>query len=289
MKVGEIRGWLRVLPGSCANFPGIDWEDITLPEPSNPRNECEDGTHFCSDDSKCSDTLESYSCTCKCGFTGDGYTCNIIKECDDECSEHAYCDKIEEHFQCKCKPGFTGDGSTCSNLNECSEPQNVCSEFAKCTDTLGSFYCFCRLGYEGNGFVCKTSISCPSGSYLENGINCTLCPLNSYSNRDNNVLSNCIQCPPNYVTGVLGSTSVSQCFRKYEFPLLNKTNYLEILDFNGGYRHKAYCVSFCVQQYRLAVLQDILQMRHQGSVLSAKIVPINREHLRYTFLKSTSL
>ena len=216
MKVGEIRGWLRVLPGSCANFPGIDWEDITLPEPSNPRNECEDGTHFCSDDSKCSDTLESYSCTCKSGFTGDGYTCNIIKECDDECSEHAYCDKIEEHFQCKCNPGFIGDGKTCSNLNECSEPQNVCSEFAKCTDTLGSFYCFCRLGYEGNGFSCNTSVSCPSGSYLENGINCILCPLNSYSSRDNNVPSNSIECPPNYVTGVLGSTSVSQCFRKYE-------------------------------------------------------------------------
>ena len=55
MKVGEKRGWLSVIPGSCVNFPNIDWEDITLPEPPNPQNECEDGTHLCSDDSDCSD------------------------------------------------------------------------------------------------------------------------------------------------------------------------------------------------------------------------------------------
>ena len=220
MKVGELRGWLRVIPGSCENFPGIAWEDITLPEPSNPRNECEDGTHLCSDDSECSDTLQSYSCTCKSGFTGDGYRCSTIKQCGDECSEHASCLEIGDIFQCKCKPGFTGDGITCSNLNECEELQDACSEYAKCTDTSGSFDCFCRLGFKGNGFTCNTSISCPSGSYLENGINCTLCPLNTYSNRDNNVLSSCIQCPPNYATGELGGTSVLQCFSKYVFSVL---------------------------------------------------------------------
>ena len=38
-------------------------------------NECVLGTHDCSPNANCIDTMQSYTCACRIGFTGDGRTC----------------------------------------------------------------------------------------------------------------------------------------------------------------------------------------------------------------------
>ena len=38
-------------------------------------NECDSGTHNCSEDAVCKNTKGSFNCTCKPGYTGDGYSC----------------------------------------------------------------------------------------------------------------------------------------------------------------------------------------------------------------------
>ena len=43
-------------------------------------NECAIGTdiHQCNENAHCTDTEESYACTCHEGYTGDGFTCLYI-------------------------------------------------------------------------------------------------------------------------------------------------------------------------------------------------------------------
>ena len=38
-------------------------------------DECALGTHGCSPNADCIDTMENYTCICRSGFTGDGITC----------------------------------------------------------------------------------------------------------------------------------------------------------------------------------------------------------------------
>ena len=38
-------------------------------------DECDLGTHNCSDDAVCDNTVEGYNCTCNEYFEGDGFTC----------------------------------------------------------------------------------------------------------------------------------------------------------------------------------------------------------------------
>ena len=38
-------------------------------------NECILGTHDCSANADCIDTMQSYTCVCRSGFAGDGRTC----------------------------------------------------------------------------------------------------------------------------------------------------------------------------------------------------------------------
>ena len=38
-------------------------------------DECTNDAHNCSENATCTDTLESYNCTCKTGYRGDGHTC----------------------------------------------------------------------------------------------------------------------------------------------------------------------------------------------------------------------
>ena len=39
-------------------------------------NECELGTDNCADDATCTDTADSFLCTCNDGYSGDGVTCS---------------------------------------------------------------------------------------------------------------------------------------------------------------------------------------------------------------------
>lgn len=39
-------------------------------------DECSNGTHMCSNNAECLNTMGSYRCSCKEGFSGDGFYCS---------------------------------------------------------------------------------------------------------------------------------------------------------------------------------------------------------------------
>lgn len=89
-------------------------------------NECELGTHDCSPNASCVDTLDS--------------------------------------FDCVCQTGYEGDGVFCGDVNECEMAQSVCEINATCTNSAGAYSCACNSGYvdEGSG-SCEPEVPLPVG------------------------------------------------------------------------------------------------------------------------------
>ena len=46
-------------------------------------NECEEGTHNCSNFARCVDMPLGYGCECRIGYEGDGVTCTGTRYCQD--------------------------------------------------------------------------------------------------------------------------------------------------------------------------------------------------------------
>nr|XP_020768321.1 adhesion G protein-coupled receptor E3-like isoform X2 [Odocoileus virginianus texanus] len=80
-------------------------------------NECLD-TQACPSKATCTDTVESYFCTCKSGYESSN-------------------GKIR----------FNGPRVTCEDKNECLNPA-LCSPTARCKNTRGSYLCVCDPGFE---------------------------------------------------------------------------------------------------------------------------------------------
>nr|CAI9688362.1 unnamed protein product [Rangifer tarandus platyrhynchus] len=129
-------------------------------------NECLD-TQACPSKATCTDTVESYFCTCKSGyessngkirFNGPRVTCEDKNECLDTttCPLTATCQNTRGSYLCVCNPGFetpdrrtqfTGSRGTCIDKNECLNPA-LCSPTARCKNTRGSYLCVCNPGFE---------------------------------------------------------------------------------------------------------------------------------------------
>ncbi|XP_078366557.1 uncharacterized protein LOC144650697 [Oculina patagonica] len=71
-----------------------------------------------------------------------------------DCSAEAYCNNTVGSFTCTCKSGFSGDGKICKNINECATESNKCHVNATCTDTEGSYNCTCKDDAIGDGLFC---------------------------------------------------------------------------------------------------------------------------------------
>nr|XP_058961573.1 uncharacterized protein LOC131788501 [Pocillopora verrucosa] len=79
-------------------------------------DECSSGSHDCSADAYCNNTVGSFTCTCKAGFSGDGKKCKNIMECNTgsaKCHVNATCIHIIGGYICKCKDNMIGDGFLC--------------------------------------------------------------------------------------------------------------------------------------------------------------------------------
>ena len=78
-------------------------------------NECENGWNQCDPLAKCTDTIDSYFCTCPTGYRdalGSGFLCLQVNECIERnpvwkhnCSIEATCTDFPGYFECKCKDG----------------------------------------------------------------------------------------------------------------------------------------------------------------------------------------
>jgi hypothetical protein len=142
--------------GACPVLPGS-------PCATDLVDECADGSHNCDPQAQCTDTADSFTCTCNDGYTGDGNTCTNVNECDTNnggCNANATCEDTPGTFTCTCDDGYTGDGNTCTNVNECDTDNGGCNANATCEDTPGSFICTCDDGYTGNGNTCANVNEC---------------------------------------------------------------------------------------------------------------------------------
>ncbi|CAH3032918.1 unnamed protein product [Pocillopora meandrina] len=91
-----------------------DWANATNCE--RDADECSLGTHDCSADAYCKDTVGSFKCTCRTGFTGDGRICRTTNECvaeNNSCHEDAVCTDTEDGYNCTCSHDMIGNGSLC--------------------------------------------------------------------------------------------------------------------------------------------------------------------------------
>ncbi|KAK0416294.1 hypothetical protein QR680_012402 [Steinernema hermaphroditum] len=132
-------------------------------------NECVTGQHECSPDALCTDTDESYICSCKFGFVDEspdptrkpGRVCRQqVDEClanTHNCSVNAVCFNLPDGFLCRCKPEFVDfspnpqqfGGVDCRALvDECANPSlNNCHPNARCIDTRDGYTCQCKEGF----------------------------------------------------------------------------------------------------------------------------------------------
>uniref|UniRef100_A0A0G4I061 EGF-like domain-containing protein n=1 Tax=Chromera velia CCMP2878 TaxID=1169474 RepID=A0A0G4I061_9ALVE len=99
-------------------------------QPDN--NECDDGTHTCSNSQDCVDTPGSFQCESRCpvgklrNMQAAGYPCENKNECadgEDNCDQNAACDGTYPpgSFSCTCNEGFEGVGTenNCKRLSRC--------------------------------------------------------------------------------------------------------------------------------------------------------------------------
>ncbi|XP_053075968.1 adhesion G protein-coupled receptor E1 isoform X3 [Acinonyx jubatus] len=144
-------------------------------------NECEDTT-VCPAYATCTNTLDSYYCTCKGGFLssngltrfrGPEVTCKDIDECSQSpqpCGANSVCKNLQGRYKCSCLPGFsspTGNDWTsgkpghfsCTDIDECLS-DGVCPEHAECINSLGSYNCSCQVGFISHNSVCEDVDEC---------------------------------------------------------------------------------------------------------------------------------
>ncbi|XP_057566021.1 adhesion G protein-coupled receptor E3-like [Hippopotamus amphibius kiboko] len=173
----------------------IEFTNLTFDEFLVTRvNECLN-TQICPSKSTCTDTIESYFCTCKYGyesssgkrhFTDPGVTCTDIDECQNttRCPPTATCKNTQGGYFCVCKAGFvtmdgkpqfTGSGATCIDIDECQNT-TLCPPTATCKNTQGSYFCVCKAGFvtaDGKPQFTGSGVTCID---IDECQNTTLCP-----------------------------------------------------------------------------------------------------------------
>ncbi|XP_048953856.1 adhesion G protein-coupled receptor E1 isoform X6 [Canis lupus dingo] len=164
--------------GYCGIFI---WVMFSLESMAVDVNECADTT-TCPAYAKCTDTPDSYYCTCKRGFLssngmeqfkGPGVTCIDIDECSQSpppCGPNSVCRNLLGRYKCSCWPGFSSPTGNdwilgnpgrfiCTDINECLS-SGVCQEHAECINTSGSYKCRCQVGFISHNSICKDVDEC---------------------------------------------------------------------------------------------------------------------------------
>ena len=150
-------------------------------------NECENGWNQCDKLAKCTDTIDSYLCTCPTGYRdelGSGFFCRQINECIERrpewkhnCSALATCTDKPGYFECKCNEGmfvclffkrsncvhfiFTWSVFISSKQNLKLPYKNLCPPLLACSfSSLGWLFLSMNLKHplSATFTVCKTTV-----------------------------------------------------------------------------------------------------------------------------------
>ncbi|CAO2641625.1 Adhesion G protein-coupled receptor E1 [Lemmus lemmus] len=150
-------------------------------------NECEDTT-TCPAYATCTDTVDSYYCTCKQGFQssngqtnfkGPGVECQDVDEClqsDSPCGPNSVCKNLPGRFQCSCISGFSSptgkswilriqDRFLGTDINE-GLTARICPAHSNCSNSVGSYKCTCQPGFFWNDLACEDVDECSRNSTL---------------------------------------------------------------------------------------------------------------------------
>uniref|UniRef100_A0A0G4GNA4 EGF-like domain-containing protein n=1 Tax=Chromera velia CCMP2878 TaxID=1169474 RepID=A0A0G4GNA4_9ALVE len=107
-------------------------------------DECTLGTHNChATHATCTDTVNSFSCTCNSGYSGTGVACSISSTstvctgesgCLEEwtCASYGDCERLISETDGICQ---------CVDVDECALGTHVCPSIATCKNTPGAYEC----------------------------------------------------------------------------------------------------------------------------------------------------
>ncbi|XP_058392866.1 adhesion G protein-coupled receptor E1-like, partial [Diceros bicornis minor] len=159
-------------------------------------------TTICPAYATCTDTPESYYCTCRQGFLsstgetefrGSGVECKDIDECSQnprQCGHNSICKNLPGRYKCSCLRGFsspTGNNwnpgkpgrFACTDINECLS-SGICPEHSECSNSLGSYRCSCRAGLFSNNSACEDVDECVDPRACPEHATCHNSPGNYY-------------------------------------------------------------------------------------------------------------
>uniref|UniRef100_A0A2R9AU74 EGF-like module receptor 1 n=1 Tax=Pan paniscus TaxID=9597 RepID=A0A2R9AU74_PANPA len=176
-----MRGFNLLLFWGCCVMHS--WERHIRPtrKPNTKGNNCRDST-LCPAYATCTNTVDSYYCTCKRGFLssngqnhfkGPGVQCKDIDECSQSpqpCGPNSSCKNLSGRYKCSCLHGFsspTGNdwvpgkpgNFSCTDINECLT-STVCPEHSDCVNSMGSYSCSCQVGFISRNSTCEDVDEC---------------------------------------------------------------------------------------------------------------------------------
>lgn len=285
----------QVHPNVLSSEP-TDWFYSSCPDVE----ECWLGLHKCHPNATCTNTPDSYKCTCNHGFKGDGIT-TCMRTCSSECV-NGYCSEAPDYV-CICKLGWTGSDCSincgCNNHSNCTKGVALCDD---CQDwTEGQFCERCRTGSFGNA---TTAIGCKkcncnnhanaSAGYCDRntgqcyckdnteGFNCERCKMGYYGDtRDGGQCY--LECQPRVVitnvqTGLLGSqvgvTQPSHCLWILTVhPELDKASFGKSAKINADIQLTIHAdMKIKCPQNHLYIydgLPEFISARHHGKLLGS--------------------
>ncbi|XP_074166106.1 adhesion G protein-coupled receptor E1-like [Sminthopsis crassicaudata] len=128
-------------------------------------DECSESPHRCGPNTKCTNTIGRYKCSCLSGFSSPSgnswapgrtgpFQCTDQDECADStvCPPYSICINTPGNYTCNCKRGFlmmksNDNRMECQDVDECSENPHRCGPNTKCTNAIGSYTCTCLSGF----------------------------------------------------------------------------------------------------------------------------------------------